>query len=213
MRRHFWTWGLIALAAAGPAAAQPDAEPPAAGCEFHAWPSDRLMSVYYGLFYALPVRGALGRANGPAVPAEPIDLATQRTLLSEAQPQRLLGQSDYRLIVHENALPARVIRTTAGRLTGSPADCYAELVVDDMIVQRDLAHGSVLRILFRYRDFGAGAAPRRSFATWTQTRLRTFPPREAEQLPAAIAEIRAAYRQGLILFAGAASRPPRQALH
>jgi hypothetical protein len=70
--------------------------------------------------------------------------------------------------------------------------------------------GAYLKVLFRYRDFGPDALPRRSFATWSQTHLSQFPPRRPEQLDGAIAEIRDAYRRNIVLFAEVALRPPRR---
>jgi hypothetical protein len=177
----------IALALSTAAAAQtpaaPDSVPPhpteapaaPADCEFHVWPGDGLMSTYYGWFHAGTVNGQIqGRPGYPAVPPNPIDTATQGAILAEAQPQRLMSQRDHRLIVHEEALPSRAIRTTPGRLSDSSSSCYAELVVDDVILQQDWLNGSFLKILFRYRDFGPDAQPRRSFATWAQTDLSSF---------------------------------------
>jgi hypothetical protein len=132
------------------------------------------------------------------------------SILTEAQPQRLLGQPDYRLIVHDEALPSRTIRGTAGRLAESTSSCYAELVVDDVILQQDVINGSYLKTLFRYREFGADGMPRRSFSTWSQTHLDVFPPRRPEQLEEAIAEIRQAFRRNVSLFAEAALAPPRR---
>lgn len=213
----------LALALATPAGTQtpsPQATPSlaeasdpagAARCEFHVWPGDGIMSTYYGWFHGSTVNGQIqGRPGYPAMPPNPIDTATQRTILTDSQPHGLMSHPDYRLIVHDEALTSRVIRTTPGRLSDSTSNCYAELVVDDVIVQQDWVNGSFLKILFRYRDFGPDAAPRRSFATWAQTHLDTFPPRQPEQLDAAITEIRAAYREDIARFATMALRAAAQ---
>jgi hypothetical protein len=205
----------IALVLASPAAAQADDGPavPAdpAGCEFHVWPGDGLMSAYYGWFHGGIINGAVqGRPGYPSVPPNPIDTATQSAILTQAEPQRLMAHADHRLIVHDEALTSRAIRTTPGRLTDSVSPCYAELVVDDVILQQDMINGASLKILFRYRDFGADALPRRSFATWAETDLAAFPPRQPDQLAAALADIRGAYRGNIQRFAAMALRPSRQ---
>ena len=181
-----------------------------ADCEFHVWPGDGLMSTYYGWFHGGIVNGQIqGRPGYPSVPPNPIDTAMQAVILAEAQPQRLMAQADHRLIVHESALTSRAIRTTPGRLADSSSSCYAELVVDDVILQQDFVNGSYLKILFRYRDFGPGGTPRQSFATWAQTHLESFPPRSPDQLDAAVAEIRRAYRADVVKFASSAQNPRR----
>jgi len=206
-------FAAVALALASPAQGQPPA--PAASdtdnCEFHVWPADALMSVYYGWFHGSIVNGQVsGRPGYPRVPPDPIGTRTQSEILAEMQPHRLLGRDDYRLVVHAEALPSRAIRTTAGRLTDSTSHCYAELIVDDVVLQQGAIDGSFLNVLIHYRDFGPDPTPRRSFATWSQTRLTVFPPGSPEQLERALAEIRQAYRHDFILFAQAALRPPRR---
>lgn len=200
----------LALVLAGPAPAQDAAAPDPAGCEFHVWPGDGLMSTFYGWFHGGIVNGAIqGRPGYPAAPPNPIDTARQSAILAEAEPQRLMAQADYRLVVHEAALPSRAIRTSQSRLADSASPCYAELIVDDVVLQQDFVNGAYLRTLFRYRDFGADLAPRRSFSTWSQTPLGSFPPRQPDQLDAAIAEIRNAFRRNIGLFAATARRPRR----
>jgi hypothetical protein len=180
------------------------------GCELHVWPGDSLMSVYYGWLHGSVVNGQImGRPGYPRVPPNSIDSAAQSAILAEMEPQRLLAQPGHRLVVHGEALPSRTIRANAGRLADSASACYSELVVDDVVLQQDGISGSFLKTLFHYRDFGADAQPRRSFATWSQTRLTIFPPRQPDQLEAALAELRQAYRRNLTQFSAAATRPPR----
>lgn len=201
----------LALALGCPAAAQdPAARAPAATvCEFHVWPGDGLMSVMHGWFHGNIVNGAIqGRPGYPTIPPDPIDTATQAQILAQLQPQRLIGQADYRLIVHDAALPSRTIRTTPGRIAPSTSPCYDELIVDDVVLQQDFVNGSLLKVLFHYRHFGPDALPRRSYATWAERRLGAFPPRDPAQLNASIAELRNAYRQSLGIFAELARYGP-----
>jgi hypothetical protein len=202
-------FAAVALLCATPAAGQNVADAPT-GCEFHVWPGDGLMSTYYGWFHDGIVNGQVeGRPGYPAIPPNPIDTAMQASLLAETHPEAAMRQADYRLIVHREALSSRVIRQAHERLAHSSSSCYAELIVDDVILQTDWVNGSSLHILFHYRDFGPDPLPRRVFATWVETHLSTFPPRQPDQLDAAIAEIRQAYRDDVALFATALNRPPR----
>jgi hypothetical protein len=211
---RLWLMCAAALVAlAGPASAQEDEAAPAgsAGCEFHVWPGDGLMSTYYGLVHGSTVNGQIqGRRGYPPVPPNPINTAHQAEILAAAEPHKLFRLADYRLIVHPEALPSRTIRTATGRLSDSRSPCYAELIVDDVVLQQDWVNGSLLKTLFRYRAFGAGAAPQRSFTTWAETDLGSLPVRDPGQFDAAILEIRGAFRNNVTRFAASARAQPRR---
>lgn len=207
---------ILALALAGLAVAQaqdaPAATPDAtsAGCEFHAWPGEGLTSIYYGLLHGGIVNGGQqGRRGYPRVPPNAMATAIQAELLAEAEPQRLMTHADHRLIVHPEALDSRTIRTTPGRIADSASPCYAELIVDDVVLQQDFVNGAKLRVLFRYREFGPDAQPRRSFTTWADTSLSSFPPRTEADIPAALREMRGAFSRDITVFAGALRGPRR----
>jgi len=174
------------------------------------WPGSGLNSVYHGWLHGGLVNGAVdGRDGYPEVPPDPIATTEQATLLAAAEPQRLLKLDGHRLIVHPDALPSRVIRSTPGRIEASASPCYAELIVDDVFLQQDVVNGSALKVLFRYRNFGAGTAPERSFGTWVQTSLSAFPPKQPGELEAALVDVRRAYTANVERFAAALLAPPR----
>lgn len=208
MRGLIGSIGLAALALASAGAAR--AQDAAAGCEFHVWPGEGLTSIFYGLLHGGIVNGGQqGRRGYPRVPPEAISTADQARLLEAAAPQRLMTHPDHRLIVHAEALDSRTIRTTPGRIAPSASACYAELIVDDVVLQQDFVNGAKLRVLFRYRDFGPGAQPRRSFTTWADTPLGSFPPRTEADIPAALAELRTAFGHDINVFAGSLRGTPR----
>jgi hypothetical protein len=198
-------------AGAGASAAQAQ-EAPTAACELHVWPSGALNSVYSGWFHGGIVNGAVtGRDGYPDVPPDPLGAASQIALLDGARPHALIGRDGYRLVIHDQPLTSREIRTTPGRLTTDAAACYAELIVDDIFLQQDVFHGSFLKSSFRYRDFGDGTAaattPARVFGTWVKTELKLFPPKPGADLQSASNELKGAYVQNLSLFAAALNKP------
>lgn len=199
---------LLALAWASLSAAQAQDAP--AACEFHAWPGEGLTSIYYGLLHGGIVNGGQqGRRGYPRVPPNAMATAIQAELLAEAQPQRIMAHPDHRLIVHPEALDSRTIRTSRGRIADSVSPCYVELIVDDVVLQQDFVNGAKLRVLFRYRDFGPDGEPRNSFTTWADTSLDSFPPRTEADIPAALSEMRGAFRSDITVFAGALRGPRR----
>jgi hypothetical protein len=200
-------WALFAAPAGAEAS---DAVPPG-GCELHVWPGSGLKSVYHGWLHGGLVNGAIdGRDGYPEVPPDPMATSEQTALLAEAQPQRLLMLAEHRLVVHDEALSSRTIRSTPGRIDPSQSTCYAELIVDDVFLQQDVVNGSALKILFRYRNFGADTVPQRTFGTWVQTAMPAFPPKRGEGPEAALADIRRAFAANVERFAAALLAPPKR---
>lgn len=195
-----------------PTAAAPvqDAAAPAAtACEFHVWPADPVKWAQQDGMMLRSVNRPVYREGAPNIPVNPVDAAAQIEVMTLQQPQQLFGKADYRLVVHDAPLPSMTIRGATGRLSDSASACYAELIVDDIVIQQDVVSGSRLRTLFHYRDFGDGAAPRRTFSTWGEVDLAAFPPRHQAQYDMAMSELRSAFRNTIQNFAVYAGRPPR----
>lgn len=193
---------MLALALTGQSAVPPVGTPPAGACELHVWPSEGLTSIFYGFIHGGIVNGGQqGQRGYPRVPADAMTAAIQAEQLADAAPQSLLNLPTYRLVVHAEALSSRTIRTTTGRITSESPACYAELMVDDVVLQQDWVNGAKLRVLFRYREFGAEPMPRHSFTTWADWDLDSFPPRTEADLPRALAELRAAFHASVGVFA------------
>ncbi|MCA1197443.1 hypothetical protein K9B35_05645 [Sphingomonas sp. R647] len=181
-------------------------------CELHVWPGSKLGSVYSGWVRGGIVNGAVtGRDGYPRTPADAINTGEQAELLKAAELQTLLKLDTYRVVMHAEALPSSVIRRSPARIAASPAPCYAELIVDDVMIQHDaFISGKFLKVLFRYREFGRDAAPTRTFGTWVQTRLVKFPPTLPEQEEDALAEVRRAFSKNITAFAAALRSPAKK---
>lgn len=214
MRRGLLAAAVAVACVTGTAAAQqPDkagAGPPREGCELHIWPSQGLRSVYHGWFRGAINDGAVtGRDGYPVVPADPVDTAQQVKLMHTLDVPTAIGLAGYKQVIHDTALDTRSIRTSTTRLTNSPSPCYAELIADDVFFQQDVVTGRYLKILFRYRDFGADPSPRRVFGTFVETELKVFPPTAPEQNAAALDELHAAFVGNFAKFAVALNKPPK----
>lgn len=181
-------------------------------CELHVWPGSKLGSVYSGWVRGGIVNGAVtGRDGYPRTPADAINTGEQAELLAAAELPRLLKLETYRMVMHPEALSSSVIRRTPTRIGDSSAPCYAELIVDDVMIQHDaFVSGKFLKVLFRYREFGPDAAPTRTFGTWVQTRLVKFPPKLPEEEEEALAEIRLAFAKNITAFSAALHTPPKK---
>ncbi|MEO7688993.1 MAG: hypothetical protein ABIS51_06875 [Sphingomonas sp.] len=211
---------LVSLVAA-PAAAQTIAN---VGCELHVWPSEGMSSVLqtaHDNLYTAYMGGILGsspqqRINDNRAPVhtaqpkpdEPLDAAEQSKALSAMPLATMLGLTDYKITLHDTPLDSHTIRTVKTRYFASEAPCYADLVVSDLVYSRVYAHGRDLKTFLRFRVFGTGAAPTRSFGAWVQTKLELFslePPRRDE---AALLELNSAFAANLETFSQLLAKRP-----
>jgi hypothetical protein len=180
-------------------------------CELHVWPGTGLGSVYHGWFHGGINNGAIqGRDGYPVIPATPMETPAQHDLLAAMPLDDLVALKGYRKVVHDAALESRVIRGTPGRIVDKAAPCYAELIVDDLVYQQDVIDGRYLKMLMRFRDFGTGDTPVRSFGTWTKVRLVKFPPETPETEQAAVEELHEAFKSNVETFAAFLTKPERK---
>ena len=212
---------LLALAGALPA---PEAAQDAT-CELHIWPGAGMTSVRQRGFESNRSAGLIpelireaqvdGAARADARAAaglaasetpEPLATARQRDILSELSWAEMLGLTGYRTIFHDTPLDSRMIRTVKTRYVQSTAPCYADLVVDDVVYSREYSRGRNLKTLFRFRDFGDGATPRRSFGTWAQTKLTVFSLDPLDVSAPALDELASALRSNAAAFSDLLAR-------
>lgn len=215
MLRKILTLGASALIATTANAQEAPADPAAtdpAACELHVWPSSPVRSSSNNYFVMRSiVDGAVqGRDGYKKLPENILSTETQQSTLGELDLPAVLKLSDYKVVMHDEPLPSRVIRATKGRLLADSPACYAELVTDDVFYQQAEFDGRHLKAIFRFRQFDGGDAPTRTFGTFVQQRLTVFPPETPEQLDAALEEFRLAYRTAVTEFGEALNRPPKK---
>ncbi|NML04518.1 hypothetical protein [Sphingomonas sp. G-3-2-10] len=214
---------MAALASTSPASAQdsaaapasvaaaPATEPTPAGCELHVWPGSDLIHLYYGWVHGGTINGSTkGREGYPEAPENPLTAEVQGHLLAGMNLPKLVALPDYAVIVHPQPLSSREIRASKTRLATSNSPCYAELMVDDLLLTQNVIGGNALRASFRFRDFGPDAAPRRMFGSFAMTKLLQFPPKAPDNMPAAAEELRKAFESNVAQFAAALTKPPKR---
>lgn len=214
---------FLLLALAGALPAPEAAQVPA--CELHVWPaagmtsvrqrgleSNRSMGAIPALIQDARLRAA-ERADGRAAAGlaaseapEPLNPARQAEILSGLSWPEMVGLAGYRTVFHDVPLDSRTIRTVKTRYVDSAAPCYADLVIDDVVYSREYARGQNLKTLFRFRDFGDGTTPRRSFGTWVQTKLTIFSLDPLNVSEPAIDELASALRSNAAAFADLLAR-------
>lgn len=214
--RFAYSAALAALAAAAPVVAQDAATAPTphsdgtAACELHVWPGHDFHAVYYGWLHGGTVDGALkGRKGYDPIPIEPLSAARQTEILRDLPVGRLLGLVDFATVLHDQPLSSREIRAGTARHAISSPDCYAELMIDDLVIHKNVLSGTALNILYRFRQFEKGDTPKRSYGTYIQQPLRLFPPAPRTDEQPALNELVTAYRKAFEEFGQALQKPPR----
>lgn len=216
--RTFLAVSTVLLAT--PALAQDDGAP----CELHIWPAVELRFSDQGMwdnFKSGLQGGILGELDKPerrmersdremeqlpAAPQELMAVADQVALLKALPDAAGLGLPAHRLIVHDTALSSRDIRNTKGRHASASATCYADLVLDSLVFSNEWGNGQNLKSFYRFRDFGTGDAPIRSFGAWVDTRLAIEPEDLPEKFDSAEAEMHAAFTNNIALFSAALAK-------
>lgn len=150
-----------------------------------------------------------GRDGYRKLPPSPLPTMRQADVLRTIPVAQRLALAGYRVVVHDSALTSDAARRTAGRLQDDTPACYAELVVDDVFFQEDVANGRFLKVLYRYRSF-TGETLQRAFGTYIQTKLLLFPAKDEANAQAALDELASAYDRSLTAFGTALNRPEKK---
>ena len=206
---------LAAIVVIVPGAAHSAIAPLADGsaCELHVWPSAGFHTVHFGWLHGGTVDGpAKGRAGYQPMSAAPPSSDRQIELLRKLKPADLLGLSDFITVVHDQALSSQEVQATPTRRVANSPACYAELMIGDLIIQRNALIGDALTALYRFRRFEGGLEPTRTFSTFIQEPLRLLPPAaNSAAVQPAMDEVETAYAKALAGFGQALRKPPPSA--
>lgn len=202
----------------------PAPPPEAAACELHVFPTENYIGFNSGLLSGF---GALGAVADMA--SHKGRVATVKDLMKEylgpevqlAELEKLdyiskLGVSGYRVIVEpptpsgeavkaDPALKAKVKAFNADlkagkRATTSTAPCYAELLFFSVFYHKAMMYGSNLFVGTQFRDFSKGGLPIVSSGA-VKNPLEAFPPKSADMVDAAKAELREAFAKDFVEWA------------
>ncbi|MFN7177330.1 MAG: hypothetical protein ACK4MX_10640, partial [Thermaurantiacus sp.] len=84
--------------------------------------------------------------------------------------------------------------------------CYAEVIVADMLYQRNPLLGRTLQTLFMVRDFGDRSDKPRITKSWGGNPLKKFPPQEGDDVAEAAQELIDTFSKNFEEFAANAKR-------
>jgi hypothetical protein len=217
-----WAVAFVAVPAMAETTVPAQGAAPAADCELHAWPAGNVRVIdahwlgpgHRGLGF--PLDDWIGSIRRPPVlPRNLLSTADQAKMMREANLAGLLALDGYRVIVHDNSLDSNAVRTAITRIESSTAPCYAELMADGVVLETGYGKGLVLTTSWRFRRFENEQSAMRSFSSFSsfsRQPLRLFPSDgdHPEQARPAIAELYAAYRQDIVLFAEFVRQPVKR---
>lgn len=215
-----------ALVFAAPAAAQ-DAEAAAAGggtCELHVWPTQNYIGINTGLLSGFGAIGAIadmaahdGRVKtvkdhmadylGPDIQiaelnkigvTDALKLRGYRVVVQEAFPTNEDLKSNPELKAKVKAIKAKI--KAKQRLTDSKNPCYAELITTHIFYHKAMMYGSNLFTGWTYREFGDKPVATKVASGQVKNPLEHFPPKTADKIDAAKAELRDAYSKDFVEY-------------
>jgi hypothetical protein len=215
-----------ATAQTASAGAAQTAEPVAsdARCELHVWPTENYLGLNTGLLSGFGLLGGLVDAAAHEGRVKTVKELMADYLGPDAQMQELdkigiaktLKLSGYKIVVEpatpfnedvkkDPELKAKVkalnARLKAGqRLSDSKHPCYAELVTTYIFYHKAMMYGSNLFTGWVYRQFGDKPLATRTAAGAVKNPLEVFPPKTADNVDAAKAELRDAFAKDFVEY-------------
>lgn len=207
----------VAVLAAVPAEAE-------AKCVLHVWPTHNYLGINLGLLSGFGAVGVVADMEAHKGRVATVKDLMREYLGPEVQMEELnrigllqtLKLNDYRIVLEEPTpfnedlkkdpeLKARVkamnAKIKAGqRLTDSKHPCYAELITTHIFYHKAMMYGSNLFTGWIYREFGGKQVATKTATGQVKNPLENFPPKTAEMIPAAKAELRDAYAKDFVEY-------------
>ncbi|MFN3455999.1 MAG: hypothetical protein ACK4Z8_00305 [Novosphingobium sp.] len=215
--------GQVAMAqdgATGPVVAP--AEPAAKQeCELHVFPTENYIGFNSGLLSGFGIVGAVADqevhkdkvASVNSLMKDYLGPDIQLAELEKINYRTRLGVQDWKVIIEpptpsneavkaDPALKAKIKALNADlkagkRITASTNPCYAEFLLVSVFYFKAMMYGSNLLVGTQFRDFSKGGAPIISIGA-VKNPLEVFPPKTAENVEAAKAELRDAFAKDFI---------------
>jgi hypothetical protein len=214
-----------AMAIGAPAAAQrSETVASAQNCELHVWPTRNYEGISMGLLSGF---GAIGGGLDAAANAGKVKTVKGRmeeflgpndqlAELDRVGVQRALKLDGYRLVpetpipskedakhdpsakAQREAMQAKL--KNGERLSTSTAPCYAELVGTQIFYMKAALYGRSIESDWTFRIFPPSGKAQRKLSGSGKTKLVDFPPETEADVPAAKADLRAAYAADFVKF-------------
>jgi hypothetical protein len=178
---------------------------PADGCELHLWPAERMSSSTTGLLGGGLIDAAIHAkrdSSNQALMASALDSPSQLDVLQTMDLRTMLSLTPGTTIVrHETPIVRRTMNQVKTRRTESTSKCYSELVVADVMFMKAALYGRSLMTLFMLRKFGDDQKIDKQYKAWGDNGVKLFPPKEGEDVIAALDDLVGTYKRNFEEFA------------
>lgn len=178
---------------------------PANPCELHVWPAERMTSVTTGLLGGGLIDAMIHSgtdANNKASLASALDSPTQLDALLSLDLTTLIKLAPGTVVIrHDQPLERKSMNKVKTRRSDSKASCYSELIVADVFYHKAAIYGRSLRTLFMIRNFGDDQKIDFEYKAWGGNGLSLFPPKEGENVDAALSELVSVFKKNFEEYA------------
>jgi hypothetical protein len=214
----------LAMAGLTPAVAQAqEAAAQTSGCELRVFPTVNYIGLNTGLLSGFGIVGAVADLEahkgkvatvkdlmagylGPDIQMEELNkiglvktlgLPTDTSIIVE-QPTPSHDEAKADPAVKAAAKAMNASMKAGKRLTASTATCYSELLIFNVFYHKAMMYGSNLFVGTMFRDFRAAGKPPVVSAGAVKNPLENFPPKTADMVDAAKAELRDAFSKDFV---------------
>ena len=120
----------------------------AEACVLHVWPAGDARSSYRGWFHGGAVDGDKRGIKGyPAMHSDVLTTAVQHQLLEKIDWSGLLATQNLSVVVHDRPPPSDDDQARIAPLTADRPDCYGELIVHSVLVERAVFSATTVRLM------------------------------------------------------------------
>ena len=173
-------------------------------CELQVWPAERFSAMTQGLFLGGLIDAAINankdKANRTQI-SNALSSESQVDALASLDVANLLGLPPSTIVRHDTPLERKTINSIKTRRSGSTAPCYSELIVGDISYLAHPLYGRSLSTQFILREFNSGSKIVREYKNPGSNGLKLFPPKEGEDIQAAVDDLVGAFKGDFIAFA------------
>lgn len=141
--------------------------------------------------------------------ASALDSAAQVDELATLDLPSLLNAPGIQVVKHTELLDRKTLRKIKTRRSDSKSPCYSELLVEDIMYNKQPLVSGLLDVAFVYRNFGSNDTVAKDFKRIAEVKLHKFPPKAGEDAIAANAELVDGFKSAFTDYAGKVAKLSR----
>jgi hypothetical protein len=142
------------------------------GCILHVWPAVDARSSFMGWFHGGAVDGDKRGIKGyPALHSEVLTTSVQRQLLDQIDWSNRLGMPKLSVVVHDQPPAPQDDQTRAVPLIADQSDCYEELIVHSVLVERAVFSATTVRLMIIAKKWRGRNAQPTTFSVMTNDKV------------------------------------------